>query len=269
MQIGISQCLLGERVRYDGSHKKASFLLDVFKDLVELVPTCPEVEIGMGTPREPIRMRASRLVGVESNRDWTGEMQTYAARRVEQLSDLSAYVLKSRSPSCGLDEGLFAKALRKRFPFMPMEQEDALEDPKVLDNFIERAFAYRRLRSFFLARRSVGRLVLFHAQSKLQLEVHLPGSYAQMFPSVAAFDSAIYQTSFMDVLVIPASPRRHAAIIDKVSKEVGIELAGQPLIEALWMLKDLVSDRKPPRLYGQTYLKPDDSELILRQRALL
>ncbi|MEO7803793.1 MAG: DUF523 and DUF1722 domain-containing protein [Actinomycetota bacterium] len=273
MQIGISQCLLGEHVRYDGGHRKADFLLNIFDGLVELVPVCPEVEVGMGTPREPVQLRDARMIGAESGRDWTDDMQTYAKSRVETLGGLSAYILKSRSPSCGLDEGLFAKALRDRFPVMPMEQEDSLNDPKLLDNFIERTFAYRRLRTFLLARRSVGELSLFHAQSRLQLEVHEPGSYEQMCSLVGPFDTAAYQARFLSVIGVQITPQRQAEIFDELETELGIDLGvdidGSDVIGGLRQLKEHVDKHKPPKLYGQTYLKTDDSELILRQRARL
>ncbi len=163
-KVGISACLLGQRVRYDGGHKLNVTVTDVLGKLVEWVPVCPEVELGLGTPREPIQLvrigGGIRLVTVESRIDYTHAMNEWARVRLDDLAkaDLSGYVLKSKSPSCGLDSanvydgdwaldakgrGLFAAALVDRFPGLPVEEEDRLQDPAVRGRFIERVLAYR------------------------------------------------------------------------------------------------------------------------------
>jgi uncharacterized protein YbbK (DUF523 family) len=177
IRIGISSCLLGQEVRFDGGHKRDAFLTETFGRFVEWVPVCPEVEVGMGTPREPIRLvRAEeaaaggavrvRLLGVKSGTDWTERMHRWSAGRLDTLStlDLCGYVLKKDSPSCGMERvkvyatpgmpdksgvGLFAAALLERFPHLPVEEEGRLSDPRLRDNFVERVFAYRRLRTLF------------------------------------------------------------------------------------------------------------------------
>ena len=112
-RVGISRCLLGDEVRHDGGHKRDALLISTLGALVEWVPVCPEVEAGMGTPREAIDLIESDdgvpagqarvcLLGVESRTDWTGRMTTWSAERVRTLADLDGYVLKSDSPSCGL-----------------------------------------------------------------------------------------------------------------------------------------------------------------------
>jgi uncharacterized protein YbbK (DUF523 family) len=162
--VGISACLLGDEVRFDGGHKRDPFLTDVLGRDVEWVRVCPEVEIGMGTPREPLRlMRGSRdtirMVVIRSGIDHTDAMVSWSRMRVEQLAgeQLSGYVLKKDSPSCGLDQvkvfddaglswsdgrGLFAHALLTRFPDLPVEDEGRLSDPAVRARFITRVFAY-------------------------------------------------------------------------------------------------------------------------------
>lgn len=162
-RVGISACLLGERVRYDGGHKRDAFLADVLGGQVEWVPVCPEVEAGMGTPREPVQLVRSgedvRMVGVTSHVDHTDTMRRWSAARLDELAraDLSGYVLKSRSPSCGLavpvigaeeeatGRGLFAEALLERLPSLPIEEESRLSDPQIRERFLERVLAYRRL----------------------------------------------------------------------------------------------------------------------------
>jgi uncharacterized protein YbbK (DUF523 family) len=172
-RVGISRCLLGDAVRYDGGHKRDSLLISTIGSVVEWVPVCPEVEAGLGTPREPIDLVAThdgvqagkarvRLLGVRSRTDWTAAISTYAAARVEQLRDqtLDGYVLKADSPSCGLlrvpvhrengmsrdGRGLFAEALVRAFPDLPIEEEASLADSAVRERFIARVLAHHRLR---------------------------------------------------------------------------------------------------------------------------
>jgi uncharacterized protein YbbK (DUF523 family) len=165
IRVGISACLLGEEVRWNGGHKRAQFLFDAFGPSVQWVPVCPEVEAGFGTPREPMRLSrvdgTIRLVTVTSARDQTPRMEDLIRRRVPELrrDGLSGYILKSNSPSCGLERvtifdrqgietgsgrGLFADALRHQCPELPVEEEGRLSDPRLLDAFIERVFAYHR-----------------------------------------------------------------------------------------------------------------------------
>jgi uncharacterized protein YbbK (DUF523 family) len=172
-RVGISRCLLGDEVRYDGGHKRDDLLLSALGSFVQWVPVCPEVEAGMGTPREAIDLVASdngvtaggvrvRLLGAQSRTDWTATMVTFAAARVRQLLDLDldGYVLKADSPSCGLERvrvhreeevsrdgrGLFAEALVTVFPNLPVEEDRRLSDRAVRENFIVRVFEQRRRR---------------------------------------------------------------------------------------------------------------------------
>jgi uncharacterized protein YbbK (DUF523 family) len=164
-RIGISQCLLGEPVRYDGGHKLDSVLIETLGRHVEWVPVCPEVEVGLGTPRESMHLagdlHAPRLVTINTGVDHTDAMNRFARQRVRELEalNLSGFVFKSSSPSCGIREvsliniqgiethdgvGLFASAFMKHFPEMPVEEESRLHDPQVLKDFLERVLAYRR-----------------------------------------------------------------------------------------------------------------------------
>jgi len=168
VRIGISQCLLGERVRHDGGHKRDGFLIETLGRDVEWVPVCPEVEVGMGVPREKIRLvgdpRSPRLVTLTSGIDHTEAMERFSHRRIRELEalDLSGYVFKASSPSCGIREvpllnaqgedtsdgvGLFARAFIEHFPDMPVEDESRLHDPQAIENFLERALAYRKSRN--------------------------------------------------------------------------------------------------------------------------
>jgi FdhD protein len=157
-RVGISACLLGQQVRYDGGHKRHRVLMEVLGPHVEWVPVCPEVEMGMGTPREPVQLvrvgAATRMIAVRSGIDHTDAMNAWAARRLEALAveNLDGYVLKKDSPSCGKEgvrveatdagSGLFAAALLARFPTMPIEEEGGLADERRCAEFIERLRAY-------------------------------------------------------------------------------------------------------------------------------
>jgi len=166
-RIGISQCLLGEPVRYDGGHKLDSVLIEALGRYVEWVPVCPEVEVGLGTPREPMRLvgdpQAPRLVPINTGVAHTEAMHRFARQRVRELEalNLSGFVFKSASPSCGIREvplfdalgtethdgvGLFARAFMAHFPEMPVEEESRLHDPQTLKNFLERVLDYRKSR---------------------------------------------------------------------------------------------------------------------------
>lgn len=167
-RIGISRCLLGENVRYDGGHKRDGFLLETLSKHVEWVPVCPEVEVGLGTPREPMRLvgtpHAPRLITINTGVDHTDAMNRFARQRVRELEamDLSGFVFKSDSPSCGLTrvplfneqgmetldgDGLFARAFMAHFPLIPVEEESRLHDPQSVKSFLDRVLAYRQSRN--------------------------------------------------------------------------------------------------------------------------
>jgi uncharacterized protein YbbK (DUF523 family) len=164
-RVGISRCLLGDEVRYDGRHKHEASLVDDLSARVELIPVCPEVEVGMGVPREPIQLVANtgdghlRVVGVETGADWTDRMEAWAAERIAALRalQLSGFVLKARSPSCGprdvpvrdgpASAGTFARALMTALPALPVEDEERLRDPPARAAFLERVAAYHGRRA--------------------------------------------------------------------------------------------------------------------------
>jgi uncharacterized protein YbbK (DUF523 family) len=172
-RVGISRCLLGDEVRYDGGHRRDALLIATLGTFVEWVPVCPEVEAGMGTPREPIHLVADddgvpsgnarvRLLGVESGTDWTGAMTMFSAARVQSLIDwhLDGYVCKADSPSCGLEgvrvhrrdgegpigRGLFAEALATACPDLPIVEERSLGDREGRERFLARIFEHQRRR---------------------------------------------------------------------------------------------------------------------------
>jgi uncharacterized protein YbgA (DUF1722 family)/uncharacterized protein YbbK (DUF523 family) len=320
-RIGVSACLLGEPVRYDAGHKRDPFLVDVFGLHVAWVPVCPEVEAGFGTPRESMRLitaapeiraKGARidpsrisLVLVKSGTDVTERVARYSEERTEALAAerLSGYVLKKDSPSCGMNRvkvytagglseragrGLFAEALIARMPSLPVEEEGRLSDPPLRENFIERVFAYQRLRRLFDSPWSVGDLVRFHTAHKLTLMAHSPVAYRGLGQLVAnahaharADLEAIYQTRFMTAMSIVATPKRHANVLqhmlgyfkntlDADARAEILELIEEhrqstvPLIVPLTLMRHHVRRHQVTYLQGQTYLEPHPRELSLR-----
>src|SRR6476646_5012392 len=234
VRLGISACLLGEPVRFDGGHKRDPFLVESLGPFVDWVPVCREVESGLDAPRESMRLVQAdgriRLLTNKTARDHTTRMQGYARRRVEELADGDhcGFVLKKDSPTCGLERvkvyggagmpaksgrGLFADALVTRFPLLPVEEEGRLNDPRLRENFIERVFAYRRLAKLFASRWSMGDVVRFHTIHKLTLMAHRPESYQRLGRLVAAGKSmdrkefqARYASEFMSSLMVLRPP---------------------------------------------------------------
>lgn len=185
IKIGISSCLLGEKVRFDSGHKLNKYATDVLGQYFEFVPFCPEVSIGLPIPRAPIRLIAKegdiRCVGVKDDTiDVTDELKAKADEQVHWHQDLCGYILKHSSPSCGMERvkvytnamptktgvGIYAKQLLENFPNLPVEEEGRLEDPHLRENFIQRVFIYSRWRALVAGELNVGQLQTFHAQHK-------------------------------------------------------------------------------------------------------
>ena len=320
-RIGISACLLGQPVRFDSGHKRDPFLVETFGEHVEWVQVCPEVEAGFGTPRESMRLvltspqvrgKGERydpagiaLVLNKKGTDVTSQLVTYAARKAEALAraDLSGFVLKKDSPSCGMERvkvytpegpgerggrGLFAEALMARLPNLPVEEEGRLSDPRLRENFVERVFAYRRLTRLFAARWTVGQVVAFHTAHKLTLMAHSPVAYrslGQLVAGAKAMDRAAfaeqYQGGFMRALSAMATPKRHANVLQHMlgyfSKDIDDdardELLGLiedhrtglvPLVVPMTLMRHHVRRQHVEYLLGQTYLDPHPRELSLR-----
>ena len=309
IRIGISSCLLGQHVRFDGGHKRDAFLVDTFGQFVEWVPVCPEVELGLGTPRESLRLVRKgdlvHMVNGKSGRDITVEMRRWAKARVDALAgdDLAGYVLKKDSPSCGMERvkvygesgmadksgrGLFAEALMARFPRLPVEEEGRLSDPRLRDNFVERVFAYVRLRALFAPRWTMGDLVRFHTAHKMALLAHSPQLYAGLGRLVAGAKTMAraevesrYRDLFMDALAKMATTRRHTNVLQHMAghfKELLDADAKQellatiedyrcglvPLVVPLTLVRHHVRRHKVEYLAGQVYLDPHPKELMLR-----
>ena len=309
IRLGVSACLLGAEVRHDGGHKKNAFLTDTLGPFVEWVPVCPEVEIGLGIPRDTIRLvgdaEAPRLVVQKTGEDLTTRMRRYAEAKTRQLEALGlhGYVLKRASPSCGLfrvrvyresdrqgggGRGLYADALVRRFPALPVEEEGRLGDAAIRENFIERVFAFARWRAFLEAKPRPRDLVAFHAAQKFAILAHSPAHYAKLGRFVAAAGRTLtrekptrYGTLFMEALAVRATRARHANVLqhlagffkrqlDAPSRAELAELIQEyrrglvPLVVPLTLVKHYVRNFDLTYLADQVYLSPHPKELMLR-----
>ena len=250
LRLGISHCLLGEPVRYDGGHKRNDFLVDVLGRHVEWVPVCPEVEAGFGTPRESMRLvddvAEPRLMTVRAHHDHTDRMRRYTRKRLRDLQslNLSGYVFKKDSPSCGTrhvrvysrdghllgtGKGLFADAFQHMFPLTPIEEEGRLQDQGLRENFIERVFGYHRWQ-VLNAGLTRGRLVAFHTAHKYLLLAHSQRHYRELGRFVAngvgttprgcPIDRELARTYgqlFMEALAVKTTIRKHVNVLQHLA----------------------------------------------------
>jgi len=309
LKLGISSCLLGNEVRFDGGHKRDHFSVDLLGRFVEWVPVCPEVEAGMGIPRPAMRLVDSgegvRLVETRSGVDHTRSMEKYAAQRVRALGklDLCGYVLKKGSPSCGMTRvklygakkipkaqgvGLYASALLGAYPSLPVEEEGRLHDSRLRENFIERIFAYRRLRELFRGRWAASGVIEFHSRHKLQLMAHSTESYRSLGRWVASIKGTprpvfrdTYMKGFMDTLGQIATRGRNANALNHAAGHLKQHLASSsrvelaevideyrrelvPLVVPITLLRHHVHQLDVDYLKGQVFLEPHPKELMLR-----
>ena len=309
LRIGISQCLLGDEVRYDGGHKRDAFLADTLSRFVEWVPVCPEVEAGLGTPRESMRLEgtpdAPRLITIKTRADQTSLMAQFSERRVRELEalDLSGYVFKKNSPSCGVERvrlynrhgmpfmtgtGLFARAFMERFPLIPVEEEGRLNDMPLRENFIERVFGYHRWQGLLHSRPGRGDVVNFHAAHKYLLLAHSRPHYERLGRLVADAKrhsplelARRYGPPFMEALAVRATARKHVNVLEhlvggfkgQLSPDERKELQDvigdyhkglTPLIVPATLIKHYVSRFDVAYLKNQIYLHPHPKELMLR-----
>jgi uncharacterized protein YbgA (DUF1722 family)/uncharacterized protein YbbK (DUF523 family) len=308
LRVGISACLLGQEVRFDGGHKRDRFLTDVLGPHVEWVAVCPEVEMGLGTPRETLRLvddrGTTRMVTTRTGVDHTDAMAAWAKRRLAALAaaDLDGYVLKSKSPSCGLERvkvygadapvrtgrGLYAAALLAAQPLLPIEEEGRLMDPVRRENFIERLFAHRRLAELFGGRWTQAALIAFHTAHKMSLLSHSTTAYRELGRLVAGGTSNgraalrdTYRARFMETLALPATRRRHANVLNHMAGHLKKHVDGAsrqelaatideyrrellPLVVPLTLIRHHVRVHGLEYLQGQVYLDPHPRELMLR-----
>jgi uncharacterized protein YbgA (DUF1722 family)/uncharacterized protein YbbK (DUF523 family) len=266
--LGVSSCLLGENVRSHGGHARDDFVLKALGPYVRFVPVCPEVEVGMGTPREVVRLvgsaEAPRMVGTASGTEWTERMEAFAHERADALAleDLDGFVFKKSSPSCGLfrvklydvngvpsyvARGLWAREMARRHPLLPMEEDGRLNDPRLRECFVERLFVYRRWKDHLARRTGLKDLVQFHASVKLTLLAHSPTAYRELGRLVAQVEplalpelEARYGAGLMAAMAVLTTPGRHANVLEHVLGFLKDTLDAHDRAE----LRDLIHDHR-------------------------
>lgn len=242
-RIGISSCLVGNAVRYDGGHKLDRFLRDTLGNYVQFVPVCPEVECGMPVPREAMRLvgdiEAPRLMTIRSGVDMTERMRAWANQKNAWLAqqNLCGFIFKSKSPSSGMQGvkvyseqgmprqkgvGLFARMFMECFPLLPVEDDGRLHDPELRENFIERIFVMRRWREAAARTPALGSLIAFHSRHKYLILAHSPKHYQDMgklTAKAAEMDRGElfneYSTLLMDALRVRATKAKHVNVLEK------------------------------------------------------
>jgi uncharacterized protein YbgA (DUF1722 family)/uncharacterized protein YbbK (DUF523 family) len=309
IRIGISSCLLGAKVRFDGSHKKDAFITETLGKFFQWIPVCPEIEIGLGTPRESLRLVGTpsgpQLIAPRSKTDLTENMIRFAERRLEELAQLNlhGYILKKDSPSCGMERvrvynekgapqrkgrGIFADALIRRFPLLPIEEEGRLQDLHLRENFIERVFSYYRWTELLKTNPGPKDLIRFHTQHKLTLLSHSREHYQKMGRLVAQAGKIPmkdllqeYGELFMTALKVKATTKKHADVLYHLLGYLKKQLDSQdkaeliaciedyrkglvPLIVPITLFRHHLRHYPVPWVLEQTYLNPYPAELMLR-----
>lgn len=234
IKIGVSSCLLGNEVRFDGGHKRDYFLTDTLSKFVEFVPICAEVELGLPIPRETLRLQKIndevRLIFNKSKEDITQKMERFSEKRVKAVEEenLSGFILKKDSPSCGMERvkvysekgipekngrGIFAKILIEKYPLLPVEEEGRLNDPVLRENFFERVFAYERIKNFFSTKWHYRDLIEFHSREKLFLMAHDNSGYRELGKIVAEsskVDKDVLKKRYFEIFM--NSAKKHSTV---------------------------------------------------------
>ncbi len=308
IRVGISSCLLGEEVRFDGGHKRDSYVNGTLAQYFEFVPVCPEMAIGLGKPREPIRLvrigEEVRVRGVRTtDLDVTAPLRDYGREMAARLTDLSGYILKRGSPSCGMERvkiyseqgmpstsgaGAYAEQFMAAHPLLPIEEEGRLGDPVLRENFIVRVFVHHRWQQLVAAGLTPARLVEFHTEHKFLLLAHNQAAYRRMGRLVAGAGSqpmealqARYFEELMTTLKRRAGRKQHVNVIQHLLGFVSDHLdAGDraemvevidryrdglvPLIVPITLLNHHLRRHPSEYLARQHYLLPHPHELMLR-----
>lgn len=244
IKVGVSSCLMGNRVRYDGGHKEDRFIKDILGLYFEFVPVCPEVECGLPVPREAMRLvgepQSPRLITIKTGIDLTDQMLEFSRSKIRELKadDLAAFIFKKNSPSSGLHRvkvygkgssptrsgrGLFAAALVEAFPQLPVEEEGRLNDAAFRENFIEQVFCYQRWKDFLQDHPDYKKLIVFHARHKLQLMAHSTRHLSLMGKLVADgknYDRKVlldhYEANLLEALKLKATVKKNVNVLQHI-----------------------------------------------------
>jgi len=298
ISVGVSACLLGEQVRYDGGHKHDHYITDTLGRFFHFVPVCPEVGCGLPIPREAMRLEGDpavpRLVTNRTKIDLTERMREYCQRTVQDLEkeDLCGFIFKKDSPSSGLfrvkvysggmpsktGRGLFAEAFVRHFPLLPVEEEGRLYDMNIRENFIERVFAFRDWKDFLLGNRGMAELVDFHTRRKLQLMAHSPEIYREMGRLVAEGKPLArgelldrYQELLLRALSLHATIKKNTNVLSHIMGYFKRQLTPEEKVELLEILNSYHGGLVPlivPVTLLKHYVRKYDQEYLRKQTYL-
>lgn len=312
IKIGISACLIGENVRFDRGHARDLYITETLAKYVEFVPLCPELACGMGVPREQVRQvdcgGEIRLIGQDSAEDWSDRMTSWCKRVLPGLDEegLDGFILKGRSPSCGLQQskvfsttgkpprsnsGFFARQLMEMFPILPTESNDRLQNPILRENFIRQIFVLKRWRELIERGQQIGHLVDFHTRHKMLIRSHDLRGYRQLgkllgessvFNTDEIFDT--YGVLLFRSLALKATPKKNSDVLmhamgyfkrelDSGDKQELLAMilaykSGKiPLIMPITLIKHYARKLDKPYLTQQYFFSPHPSELKLLNHA--
>ncbi len=296
IKIGVSSCLLGKEVRYNGGHSHDRYVTGTLGQYFTFVDVCPEVEAGFGTPRESMRLvgdpEAPRLITTKTKKDCTAKMMSWVKKRVKELEKerLCGFIFKKGSPSSGMERvrvytdkgmpsnrgsGMFARAFMEHFPLIPTEEEGRLNDSALRENFIERIFALRRWRLMASKRKSLGNIVAFHTAHKLQIMSHSQQHYREMGKLVArakeispAFLYEQYETLFMQALSLKATVKKNVNVLQHMAGYFKKQLSKdekQELQEVIEQYHQFYTPLIVPVTLMNHYVRKYDQEYLKKQ----
>lgn len=272
IRVGISSCLLGEEVRYDAGHKHNGYITRILGRCFEYVPACPEVAIGLGVPRAPIRLagdpRAPRAIGVnDPTLDVTEKLDQYARSMVEPSRTLSGYIFKRGSPSCGMERvqvfgekgmpssngaGIFARRLTRELPLMPAEEEGRLNDPALRENFVTRVYVFHHWQRLLDEGITPARLVDFHTRHKMLIRAHGEQGYRRLGRLVAEADAREleqlareYVHLLMRTLGSPATRKQHSNVLSHLAGYLKREIDSGDKAELTRLIDEYRNGRVP------------------------
>jgi len=279
--VGISTCLLGEKVRFDGGHRHDHYITGTLGKFFQFVPVCPEVESGLPVPREAMRLEGDpanpRLVTGKTRQDKTDQLRNFSRERVAALKDagLCGFIFKKNSPSSGLyrvkvynsgmptknGRGLFAAEVVRQFPFLPVEEEGRLTDPVLRENFIERVFTYARWKKFLAGNPGLGDLVQFHTAHKLLVMAHSPTIYRELGALVGngkqlkkAELFQRYEELLMMAMALIATVKKHTNVLMHIMGYFKAGLSREEKEELLELIRQY-HDHQVPQIVPVTMLK--------------
>jgi uncharacterized protein YbgA (DUF1722 family)/uncharacterized protein YbbK (DUF523 family) len=308
-RVGISACLLGHNVRYDGGHKRDRFIVETLGKHIEFFPVCPEAAIGLGVPRPTIRLVGDplqpRLVGVsDANQDVTERMERYAMTQARELKQVSGYILKKDSPSCGMERvkvysettqqcarkgtGVFARVVMQRLPLLPFEEEGRLNDSILRENFINRVYVYQHWQGLLASGITPGNLIAFHTDHKYLVMAHSQAAYQRLgrllsnLPKRALSETTDrYIDELMHTLKRRVTRKRHVNVLQhimgylkkQISRDDKKELSASieayrrgetPLIVPITLFRHYFRYHPDSYMSRQVYLQPHPDALGLR-----